>query len=383
MARNWMNEADQEAKKYSDAIKQSNQYLVDQLAQNRQNSLNQIDEQQKNTIYNLNADKASINQNTVNNAKQLNVARLMSLKDNQNYMNRAGLGTQGIVGSQVNSINNEYGTNLTNLLNQQTSDLRNNEKQKQNALLTYNTNRLNTDTEYGNNLANLKSQIEDKARAQYNTIYNQYLAQKQQEYADEQAELARQEAIRQYNEQMAFQKAQYDQNMALKREQFEYQKQQDALANQLAQQQLAARYYSGGGGNSNSYTSDYTDYDEPQQNNPRVVTDYYDGYMNDSQVAAINKYGAFNTQDKNGVKYQPAGVVYDGQDFGKISKAKINGQPIKAGEWTADNNFTNSSGVNVANQNVWVTDNGQAWIWNGSKMTYEPIGGYKTRLVAA
>lgn len=209
----WMKVAEEEAKKHSDAIKANNQYLVDQLNQSKQNTLDQLKQQQDNSIYNLNTNKATINQNAVDNAKQLNIAKLLALKDNQQSMNRAGLGTQGVVGSQVNAINNDYGTNLTNVLNQKTSDLRNLEKEKNNTLLAYNTNRLNLENEYGNNLANLQQSIDDKALEQYNNVKNNYIAYKQQEYENEQAELARQEAIRQYNEQM------------------EYQKKQDAIAN--------------------------------------------------------------------------------------------------------------------------------------------------------
>lgn len=204
----WIKEAENQAKRYSDTIKQNNQYLIDQLNQSKQNTLNQLQAQQDNTIYNLNSNKASINQTATDNAKQLNVARLLALKNNQQAMNRAGLGNQGIVGSQVNSINNDYGTNLTNVLNQKTSDLRDLEKEKNNALLTYNTNRLNLENEYGNNLAKLQQSINDSALSQYNSVYNNYLAMKQQEYDNQQAELARQEAIRQYNENLALQKAQ-------------------------------------------------------------------------------------------------------------------------------------------------------------------------------
>ncbi|MCI9434078.1 MAG: hypothetical protein HFI86_02215 [Bacilli bacterium] len=216
----WMQEAEQQAKRYSDTLKQNNQYLIDQLTQSKQNTLNQLQQQQNNAIYNLNSNKATINQTATDNAKQLNVAKLMSLKSNQNAMNRAGLGTQGLIGSQVNEINNEYGNNLTSVLNQRTNDLRNLEKEKNNTLLTYDTNRLNLENEYGNNLANLQQSINDKALNQYNTVYSNYLNSKQQEYENQQAELARQEAIRQYNENLALQKAQ-----------LEYQKQQDAIAN--------------------------------------------------------------------------------------------------------------------------------------------------------
>lgn len=239
-AADWMKEAEEQAKRYSDTLKQNNQYLINQLNQSKQNTLNQLQSQQDNAMYNLNTNKANINQTATDNAKQLNIARLLALKNNQQAMNRAGLGTQGIVGSQVNEINNDYGTNLTSVLNQQTSDLRNLEKEKNNTLLTYNANRLNLENEYGNNLANLQQSINDKALSQYNTVYNNVLNMKQQEYANQkaeeqrlyeqqQAELARQEAIRQYNESLALQKAQ-----------LEYQKQQDAIANAQKWAQIQA-----------------------------------------------------------------------------------------------------------------------------------------------
>lgn len=350
----WIKEAEEQAKKYSDTLKQNNQYLIDQLNQSKQNTLNQLQSQQDNAIYNLNTNKATINQTATDNAKQINVAKLMALKSNQEAMNRAGLGTQGVVGSQVNQINNDYGTNLTNILNQRTNDLRELEKQKNNTLLTYDTNRLNLENEYGNNLANLQQSINDKVLNQYNTVYSNYLNSKQQEYENQQAELARQEAIRQYNE-----------NLALQKSQLEYQKQQDAIANAQKWASLNSSY-------DNSLANYFSD------NSENIITDYYNGPMTGYQKRAIEKYGAFNTVDKNGNQYQPKGVIYNGSDYGKLTYSGHT-----AGDWEANKNFKNSSGVNVANQKVWLTDNGQAWIWNGSKMTYEPIGQYKTRLASA
>lgn len=331
----WKNEAEQEAKRYSDALKQNNQYLIDQLNQSKQNTLNQLQEQQNNSIYNLNTNKAEINQTATDNAKQINVARLLALKNNQSAMNRAGLGTQGVVGSQVNSINNSYGTNLTDILNQKTTDLRNLEKEKNNTLLTYNTNRLNLENEYGNNLANLQAQINDKALNQYNTVYNNYLAYKQQEYENQQAELARQEAIRQYNENLALQKAQ-----------LEYQKQQDAIAN--AQKWASVNYSSTN--NSNNY--DFTD-----SNTNMIKTKYYEGTINPD-----TQYGTFGTKDLNGINYQPDNI--GGQ------KLKSSGKKVSQMTGTTGNN--NSSGVNIDGQTVWTVNN-KYYIWNGSKNKYEEV----------
>lgn len=200
----WIKEAEENAKKYSDLIKQNNQYLIDELVNSKNNSLDQLQKAQDNAIYKINASKSTINQNNEDAAKQLNINRLLALKDNSSSMNRAGLGTQGIVGSQVNSINNNYGTNLTELLKNRTSELNNLEIQKNDTNLGYDTDRINLLNEYGKNLANLRSEIDSKALNQYNTSYNQYLSMKQQEYDDAQKAAAQAEAIRQFNDEMAY-----------------------------------------------------------------------------------------------------------------------------------------------------------------------------------
>lgn len=216
----WIKEAEEQAKKYSEAIKVNNQYLIDQLNQAKNNSLAQLQQQQQsaleqlqkqqdNAVYNLNSTQSTINKTAQDNAKQLNINRLLALKNNQEALNRAGLGTQGIVGSQVNSINNNYGTNLTDVLNQKTNDLNNLALTKNNTILEYDTNRtnlgneyatnkLNLENEYNNSLASLQKQIEDQALEQYNNIYQTYLALKQQEYENQQAEKAAAEAKKQY-----------------------------------------------------------------------------------------------------------------------------------------------------------------------------------------
>ena len=204
----WRQEADLQAKKQAEQIKANNQHLIDQLNTSKNNSLEQLQKQQDNSIYNLNTNKSTINKTAEDNAKQANINRLLALKSNEQALNRAGLGTQGVVGSQNASINNSYGSNLTSILNQKTNDLRELEKDKNDTLLKYNENRINIENEYGNNLANLRAEIDSKATDQYNLIFQNVLANKQQEWENEQARLAQEEAIRQYNEQLAYQKQQ-------------------------------------------------------------------------------------------------------------------------------------------------------------------------------
>lgn len=233
----WIKEAEENAKRYSDELKKNNQYLIDQLNASKTNTLEQLQKQQNNAIYNVNSNQSAINSSAEDAARQANINRMLALKDNASAMSRAGLSTQGIVGSQVNDINSSYGNNINDILKNKQSQLNELAKQRNDINTQYDTNRINLENEYGNNLANLQSQISDKALNQYNTIYNSYLAMKQQEYENEQAEKARLEAIRQYNEQMAYQKA------------------RDAIADAQYQQQLASSY-SGSYGGGYGFTDD-------------------------------------------------------------------------------------------------------------------------------
>lgn len=210
-----MDEANETAKKYAEALKQQSQYLIDQQNQAKQNTLSSIENERLNAINTLNAGKDTIRQQALDNAKQANINRMLALKDNQGAMNRAGLGTQGIVGSQVNSINNNYGTNLNSIIRDRTNQLKSVDDQVNSANIQYDTNRLNAINQYDANIADLQSQIDAQALNQYNTIYSQMLAQKQQEWQNQLAELERQEAIRQYNL-----------NLALQQSQLEFEKQQ-------------------------------------------------------------------------------------------------------------------------------------------------------------
>lgn len=311
----WQEEAKKQAQDASDSLKRNNQMLIDQMNESKDNTLKQLEEQQKNSIYNLNTNKSEINSTAENDAKQANINRLLALKSNEQSLNRAGLGNQGLVGSQNASINNSYGTNLTSILNQKNENLRNLEKEKNDTLLEYNTNRLKLENEYGSNLANLQAQIDEKALNQYNNVYNNYLAYKQKEYENEQNRLAAEEAKRQWQ----------------------------------AEYNLAKRSSSrSSGGRPVNYN--FTD-----SGTQTIKTNYYNGPINPD---ALN--GTFGTKDKNGVQYQP-------DNIGGI-KLKSSGK--KVSQVTGNKNFKNTSGVVVGNQTVWKY--GDAFvIWNGSKNTYE------------
>lgn len=329
----WIKEAEENARKYSETIKKNNQYLIDELIKAKDNSLNQLQNQQNNAIYKLNANQSTINQSAEDAAKQLYINKMLSLKDNQNSMNRAGLGTQGIVGSQVNSINNNYGTNLTEVLKNKISNLNNLEIQKNDTNTSYDNSRINLLTDYGKNLANLQSEIDDKALNQYNTVYNNYLAMKQQEYENEQAELAKQEAIRQYNENLAFQKEQARQNQA------------------NWEREYILKKHGGGGGN-----DDFDDDNNPTTTNGK--------YMNPFTKTV-------NPDAENGVfdnGYQPDNIN------GK--KLKKSGQTVA--EFVGEKGSLNTGNVNIDDQNVWKIGS-KYYIWDGYENEYIDVTSKKKK----
>lgn len=320
MASSWMQEADEYAKKYAQALKEQSQYLIDQQNQAKQNTLNTIENERLNAVNTLNSGKDSVRQTAEENAKQANINRMLALRDNQGAMSRAGLSTQGIVGSQVNSINNSYGNNLNSILKDRASQLKAIDDQVNSTNLQYDTNRINAINQYDQNIADLNSQIDANALNQYNTSVAQYLAQKQQEYENQQAEAAQQEAIRQYNEQLA------------------YQKEQDAIKNAQTWAQINANNYSFGDSNSNN----------------TIKTNYYEGAINPD-----TKYGTFNTLDKNGVKYQPDNVGGE-----KLSNSGYKVKDLFGDGWQG------STGASLSNQKVWKTGIGKYYVWDGSQNSY-------------
>ena len=343
----WRKEAEEQAKRQSDAIKNNSQYLIDQLNESKNNALSQLQQQQDNSIYNLNTNKATINSNAEDSAKQANINRLLALKSNEQSLNRAGLGSQGIVGSQNASINNSYGQNLTSILNQKNNDLRELEKEKNDTLLKYNENRLNLENEYGNNIANIRAEIDANALNQYNSTYDTYMAHKQQEYENEQNRLAQQEAIRQYNEQMA------------------YQREQDALAQANWEKEYALTKKSVNNKTNNNYVNlnnnnDKVDLGSASENGKTIIANPKTNTINPD-----TKYGVFDTGDGSGYQPNNVGGV-------KLSKSGKKVQDIYG------NSAVSVGGASLSKQNIW-TANGKYYVWDGAINDYIDItDDYKT-----
>lgn len=217
----------------------------------------------------------------------------------------------------------------------------NNDVQKAQNALT----KLQMQLEYAQNYYSNKSTISQNQLSNNQALDSDYYNRYQTEYNNIQAEKEREEAIRQFNEQLA-----------LQQQQFEYQKAQDALAQQnwekeyaLAQQQARASYGSGGYSLSDGTT---------------ITTNYYKGNINPD-----TQYGTFpNVKDKNGVRYQP-----DNVGGNKLSNSKL-----KVKDVFGTNSAFGASGASLDNQSIWKTGNNY-YVWDGSINDYIDVS---TQVVA-
>ena len=251
---------------------------------------------------------------------ETSVASQKQAKNLAEYLANRGLASSGAgVQTQI-STQGALQKNLT--------DLRSEEASAISDLASERTSTLNT----------LATEEQDK----YAEVENTYLANILQKFDDENTY---QRELEQYNQEMEYQKQQDILAQQVAQQQFEYQKQQDAISNSLAQQQLNYNYSTGWDSNPIDSSSDGI----------QIQTDYYSGSINPD---ALRENGTFNTADVNGVKYQPNNVAGN-----KLDKT---GKTVSDVFGTGNVGLT---GASVDNQNIWTT-NGRYYIWDGSQNQY-------------
>lgn len=182
--------------------------------------------------------------------------------------------------------------------------------------------------------ANKKLEIDSTYYGRYQDVVNQI-----------NTENALAEQIRQYNEQMAYQKAQDERDYQLQLRQLAEEKRQfdESLAATSGSSSISKGSSSGSGGTSSISAS---------KGAVDVNTDYYRGALNSD----VEKYGAFS----NG--YQPKGIT----GYGKVSKT---------GDTLTFTTKTLSGKSKTVTQNIWKTPDGTKWYWDGTKNAYAKIKG--------
>ena len=253
-------------------------------------------------------------------AREAYVNKILSTNNLKYKLNELGLATSGAGIDQYYDLENSYGKNLAILGSTLGEGLADIEQQRKEGLSDYNAGLSDLDLKYSQLEQAAKSDIFDRLEAYKKNEYNNYYN----------------ELVRRY----------------------------EAAQNSP----VYTKYDDITGGGDGKVTDN---------NISKITTDTIINtqYWNNKKapqtlVNALNKYGALGTQDWNGLRYQPAGVIYNGKDYGGIQPS---GNKAPRGVKTA-------RGVDVGGQTIWKTSNGQQWIWNGSKMTYEPIKVTTTKL---
>lgn len=168
-----------------------------------------------------------------------------------------------------------------------------------------------------------------------NNYYDRYKdVESQINYENEQAE-----AIRQYQEQMEYQKQQDALAQQRWEQELAYQKQQDAIKNAQNWASIGAQ---------NSYYEELTGKEE--EKNYAVNTAYYQGDLN----ADAEKYGTFSNN------YQPKGI-------------SGHGTLKKSGDTITFDTQTRSGQKQTVTQNIWKAEDGTKWYWDGTQNKYIQI----------
>lgn len=357
-------------KKYDDLINERNQFTNDQ-----QNYIDKWEDTQKQIandnlkyqedLYNQKKEKAEqeyqkeakasyidyqkevdrygvSRENVVNNGLQNSGYAESSKVDMYNtYQNRVATARQGL---------NDAKLEFDNAIKE--AQLQNNATLAENALkaleqkLNIALEGFNYKTEQENNRMNWNYNIN-------NTYYNRYQdVEKQINYENEQAE-----AIRQFNEQMAYQKEQQRLEQERWQKELEYQKQQDAITNAQKWASINSKNLSNGYGQLTDTSSSLSGNSSKSTSNNGNTTNMAQiakssGWTNtkictnqSNTKSSAKKYGTFD----NG--YQPKGI----NGYGKL---------IKSGHTCT---------INGQTQNIWLTKGDgktRAWYWDGKTKTY-------------
>ena len=200
-------------------------------------------EQAKNSYNNLlnqiNANRASLQQNYETNARQAYVNKLLADQQTTDTLSRMNLNQSGFRLTQDTLTNNRYDASLNQLALAQDQGLRDLDTQGLNALNDYNNNLLKLDLDYNSKLAALKEQINENVTNYYNKEYDKFYNDLKYQDQLKQQEAENERANKKYEDQLK----------------------QQAFENKIKQEQLeisrlnAKKGSSGGGGDSLLWTN--------------------------------------------------------------------------------------------------------------------------------
>lgn len=271
--------------------------------QQKQQAIADLEQQKQQSLSSLNAEEATIKPTYYKKKDTANVQNQVSAKNFHEYLVNSGRSNSGI-GAQ-------YEISRQNTLQRNLNDLN---KEEASAIADVARRKTDVNNAYNSGLTSANAQIEA------NYITN-LLNERQKAWEREQAEREYQESVRQFNANLALQKA-----------------------------QLYSSRSSSSSGSSKKYA---------------VNTPYYQGDLNSDA-----QYGVFGTKDLNGQSYQPnnVGAVLD--EDGKVIKIKtLKSSGKTVAQMYGAGKLVGATGANLDNQTVWKYGKNY-YIWDGSQNQY-------------
>lgn len=268
--------------------------------QQQKKAMEDLKNQQKQSLSNLNAEEATIKPTYYKKKDTANVQNQLASKNFAEYLANSGRSNSGIGAQYEMSRQATLQRNLNELNTEEAA-----------AIADINRRKTDVNNAYESGLASANAQIE----ADYIT---NLLNERQKAWERQQAEKEYQESIRQFNANLALQKA-----------------------------QLAASR-----SRSSSSSSSSKKYE--------VNTPYYQGNLNSD-----TKYGTFSTKDAYGVSYQPNNIGKD--QNGNVKYLKSSGKTVA--EMYGAGTLVGATGANLDNQTVWKYGKNY-YIWDGSQNQY-------------
>lgn len=194
-----MQEAEDYAKKQSEAFQSSLQYLINEQNEQKKAAQQLVSQNYTNMINKLNQSKVPLEETYEQNARQAYINKMLAGKQLDSSLSRLGLDTTGFGLSQQLANENQYSANLNQLALDKAQGLREIENSITNAEGQQVADLLNLDVEYANKLNELNKYISEQVQNKYNTEYNRFFTNKQYEDALKQQEIENQQSWLQLN----------------------------------------------------------------------------------------------------------------------------------------------------------------------------------------
>lgn len=336
-----INNANQQEELQNSILDRQLEYQKEQIEKNKEEARQTYQDEQKrskndylafNNQYGTNAE--SLASNGLANSGLSETTKLGSFNTYQNRLATANKAMQDAF--------TEFDSNLSEAI------LNNDVQKAQNAL-----SKLQMQSDFLNTFYSNKSTLSQNQLSNNQTLDSDYYGRYQDVISQINYEKEQEEAIREFNEQMAYQREQAAQEQANWEKEYELSK--SSLESSSSSSSSKSSGYSSSSSSSSTLTDGSSNYSTQSANGYNIVANPYTGTINSDAQYGVFEYT--ENGNKTGSGYQP----------NNVGGSKLSKSSYKVGDIFY--NAVGSSGVSLMNQSIWQT-NGKYYVWDGSINDY-------------